>query len=237
VDVKNQEGSMTRPRTVLIASVVVVALGAVPVAAQELSRYREFTLDSGMASVLATSGARADETKTLHERPARIQQLDWRLPYDQMGGELDPVRGMRFTFYDGRLYQVVVSYHRDRTKGLTDDDVVGSLSATYGVPLLPSRMTSSDQPAAGSSGVMVVARWDDGVSMMTLTRATSWRELELTLVSKALHALAHDAIGEALRLDEQEAPQRKIDDRLRAVADRDAANEKSRLVNRAAFRP
>ena len=228
---------MTRPRAVLVAFVVVVAVGAAPAAAQELSRYRDFTLESGVASVLATSGARADETKTLHERPARIQQLDWRLPYAVMGGTPDPVRGVRFSFYDGQLYQVVVTYHRERTQGLTDDDVIGSLAATYGVPLLTSRTTGSEIPAAESPGVMVVARWDDGVSMMTLTRASSWRELELTLVSKALKALASEAIGEARRLDEQEAPQRKIDERLQAVADRDLANEKARLANRAAFRP
>ena len=49
--------------------------------AQDLSRYRVYVLESSLESVVAVSGARAADTKTLHERPARIQQLEWRAPY------------------------------------------------------------------------------------------------------------------------------------------------------------
>ena len=91
--------------------------------AQDLSRYRAYVLESSLESVVAASGARAADVKTLHERPAKIQELEWRAPYASSGSELaDPVRGAVFTFCDDALYQVVVSYDRDRTNGLTNSD-------------------------------------------------------------------------------------------------------------------
>ena len=52
---------------------------------------------------------------------------------------------VQFSFYDDQLYQVVVSYDRERMEGLTDADVVESLSATYGVPLLAGARTSGQR--------------------------------------------------------------------------------------------
>ena len=46
--------------------------------AQELSRYRAYILESSLESVISVSGARAADVKTLHERPAKIQELEWR---------------------------------------------------------------------------------------------------------------------------------------------------------------
>ena len=63
--------------------------------AQDLSRYRAYVLESSLESVLAASGARAPEAKTLHERPAKIQELEWRAPYGTTRDDVaDPVRGI-----------------------------------------------------------------------------------------------------------------------------------------------
>ena len=111
--------------------------------AQDLSRYRVYVLESSLESVVAASGARAADTKTLHERPARIQQLEWRAPYASSGGEMaDPVRGAVFAFHNDALYQVVVSYDRDRTNGLTNSEIIESLTAM----LRPSRTQVGEQP-------------------------------------------------------------------------------------------
>ena len=53
--------------------------------AQELSRYRGYVLESTLESVVATSGARETEVKTVHERPAKIQEMEWRAPYVNSG--------------------------------------------------------------------------------------------------------------------------------------------------------
>ena len=91
--------------------------------AQDVSRYRGYVLESSVESVVGTSGARAADTKTVHERPAKIQELEWRAPYASSGSALaDPVGRIVFTFLDDALYQVVVSYDRGRTDGLTNND-------------------------------------------------------------------------------------------------------------------
>jgi hypothetical protein len=226
---------MISVRAVAIASVAVV-LGASPVAAQELSRYRVYSLES---SVVKISGTRADDTKVLHERPARIQEVEWRAPYVMSDTEgADPVRDVRFSFYDDQLYQLVVTYDRDRMEGLTNDDLIESLSATYGVPLL--RQVKSARTAVAADvpqETIIVAQWEDSTSLLTLTRGTYSPDFQLALISKTLDARARAAIKEALRLDTQEAPQRDLDQRKKEVADAHVASQKARVVNKAAFKP
>ena len=67
----------TRPLVIAVGLI----LGAQLVFAQDISRYRGYVLESSFDSVVEASGARAADAKTLHERPATIQQLEWRAPY------------------------------------------------------------------------------------------------------------------------------------------------------------
>src|SRR5688572_33036103 len=118
---------MNAARVLFIAVVLVFTsqLGS----AQDLSRYRGYVLDSSLESVAAASGGRASDVKTLHERPARIPELEWRAPYVSSGNALaDPVRGAVFTFCDDAVYQVVVRYDRDRKMGMTDSDIIQPLT-------------------------------------------------------------------------------------------------------------
>ena len=141
---------MNSARTLAVVAVGFIVSGY-PASAQDLSRYRAYALESSLDSVIAASGARVGDAKSLHERPARIQELEWRAPYGSSGSELaDPVRTIVFTFYNDALYQVVVSYDRDRTEGLTNKDIIESLSAAYGVPLRQVGW-DSNQPPGGST--------------------------------------------------------------------------------------
>jgi hypothetical protein len=229
---------MTGVRIVLIASLGVV-LGGPSLVAQTPLGYRGYALESSVASVVEASGARTDAIRTLHERPARIQEVEWRVPYGQSGVELaDPVRDVRFSFYDDKLYEIVVTYDHGRTAGLTPDDVIESLSAIYGRPLLSSRGTAPNAlPADVSASTKIVATWGDSATRMTLTQGTYTPNYQLALISKTLDADARTAIKEALRLDKLEAPQRELDRRQRSVADATIASQKARGVNKAAFRP
>ena len=229
---------MTSVRAVALASIAVV-VGVLPVGAQELSRYRAYALESSVASVVAISGVRPADTRTSHERPARIQEIEWRAPYSRTGSDkADPVHDVQFSFYDDQLYQVVVSYDRDRMEGLTDADVIESLTATYGAPLLlsartPGSVSKADAPA----DTIVVARWEDTGSLITLSRGTYAPQFQLVLISKGLNGRALAAIKEARRLDTQEAPQRALDLREKEIVDARAAGQKARVVNKPAFRP
>jgi hypothetical protein len=224
---------MNITRICLIASVLVSS--SVPGWAQDLFGYRAYVLESSLASVVATSGARAADAKTLYERPEKIQELEWRAPYVSPGDPMaDPVRGALFTFVDDALYQIVVKYDRDRTDGLTDADVVESLTTVYGQPA-PKAPKSA--PLALPQDTVRLAMWESPGSWLALTRGAYAPDFQLILISKALSTRAREAIRESGRLDVIEAPRREEEQRTRELAERNAARAKARTSNKAAFRP
>lgn len=223
---------MNSSRALVILAVGLVLTG--PAAfAQDLSRYRAYVLESSLESVTAANGAREADVKTLHERPVKIQELQWRAPYASFSDKnADPVREIAFTFLDDALYQLVVSYARDRTDGLTNDDVIQSVSDIYGEPAL-----TSGRPIATLADSVVLAQWENAASLLTLLRRAFSPEFQLILVSKPLSTRARSAIREAIRLDAVEAPRRESEQRKKEVADANAARDKARQLNKPAFRP
>ena len=224
---------MKRARVLLIGGALVFSaqLGS----AQDLSRYRAYVLQSSVESVVAASGTRAADARTLHERPAKIQELEWRAPYASSGDEqADPVRRALFAFCDDALYQVVVSYDRDRTGGLTNNDIIESLKAVYGEPVL---RTARNRLPVVLPDTVVLAQWDSPDSSLILVRGAYSAEFQLVLTSKALSTRARDAIREAGRLDAIEAPRRELEQQKKDVADASAARDKVRATNKGAFRP
>ncbi len=206
--------------------------------AQDMSRYRGFALDSSVDAVVAASGARSADVKTLRERPARIQELPWRAPYARSGDTLAaPVREMTFSFYNGALYQVVVDYDRDRTEGLTNEDIVEAVSAAYGLPALATARTRTSPPAEAFPASVVLARWETAGALLTLVRGSHNAEFQLMLSSRSSSTRARNAIREADRLDAIDAPRRESEQRKKDAGDAGAARDKTRIINKAAFRP
>jgi len=224
----------TRPLVIAVSLI----LGGQLAFAQDVSRYRAYALESSLDSVVAASGARAADAKTLHERPATIQELEWRAPYvDSRNTLADPVRKISFTFYNDALYQVIVNYDRDRTDGLANGDIIESLSAVYGAPTLASARTRTSPPVEAFPDSIVVARWENADSLVTLMRGSYTPEFQLILVSKSLSARARTAVREAVRLDAIEAPRREAAQRKKEADEASAARDKTRVANKAAFRP
>ena len=221
----------------LVISVSLVVSGHV-VEAQELSRYRAYALESSVDTVATTIGTRPTEASTLHERPEKIQELQWRAPYESPGSaSADPVRSLAFAFVNDALYQVLVTYDRERTAGLTNDDIIQSLSASYGTPALKSTIVRTELPSAVLDNAIVLAQWSNAATSLTLVRDVYSPDFQLILISKALSARARGAIREAIRLDALEAPQREIEKRKQDVAEASATRDKTRATNKAAFRP
>jgi hypothetical protein len=220
-------------RVFLVAAAVVCS--SQPGWAQDLFSYRTYALESSLGSVVAMSGVRAADTKTLHERPAKIQELEWRAPYVSATDPMaDPVRGAVFSFFNDALYQIVVRYDRDRTDGLTNSDVIESVKAVYGEPVPGSPKNIA--PAAIPDSVLL-ALWENPGSSLALVRGAYSPELHLVLTAKALSTRARQAIRESGRLDAIEAPRRELEQRKQEVADRDAARAKARTTNKRVFRP
>jgi hypothetical protein len=214
-----------------------VFLGVHLASAQDLSRYRGYALDSTVESVIASSGSPADRVTTLHRRPATIQELEWRRPYYSSGGGADDsVREIAFSFYNDALYQLIVSYDREKTDGLTNKDLIDSLSATYGTPVLRSAGTLAGRSIALADTV-VLAQWDDGSASVTLLKDAYLSRYQLRMISKPLMTLAQGAIREAGRLDAIEAPRVAAALRDKEAAEEKAALDKTRTENKATFKP
>ena len=107
---------MTASRPSLLAVLVTMSIAAVlgearAASAQDLSRYREYTLGASLDAVLSASGAQPLGVKTLSAQPAKLQRLEWFAPYGGgRDGPADPVRSIAFSFIDDRLYEMAITY-------------------------------------------------------------------------------------------------------------------------------
>jgi hypothetical protein len=180
----------------VVATVDLASLEATP--AQDISRYQGYRLESSLGSVIAASGARAADVRTLHARPVAIRELEWRAPFIDAGTALaDPAREIVFTFYNDALYQIIVSYDRQRTEGLTNSDIIASVSSVYGMPASTSGGTQTSPPPEALPDSVVLARWENSASMLTLVRRAYAPEFQLILTSTPLITRARTAIATA----------------------------------------
>lgn len=228
-------GIMKRGGIVAVA-LLGLALSA-SASAQDVSRYRDYALESSLETVIVATRTRGDDVRILHERPARIQELQFRAPYQSDAAVADPMRSILFSFVDGQLYQFVVTYDRDRTEGLSDADIVGSLSNAYGAPSRGVTPVRVDGPSGTFAAMTAVAKWETDASRLILVRDKYVRDFQLVFTSRSLESRAAVAAREAVRLDAIEAPRREIEQRRKATADADAVREKTRSANKATFRP
>jgi len=207
--------------------------------AQDLSKYRGFQLETNLLAVARQADVNPSAAKTIYQRPAVIQELEWRLPSSSSSSpQADPVREIIFSFYNDELYRMVVVYDQDRTEGLTDSDLIESISTNYGTPTTPAtKIISSSASQVYSDSEKVIARWEDPQYSLNLFRSSYGSIPGLLVFSKRLETQAQVAIIKAIRLNEQEAPQREIDRLKKQDEEKDAAGKKARPVNKANFRP
>jgi hypothetical protein len=205
---------------------------------QDLSRYREFQFGTNLLAVAKQADMKPSEAKVIHQRPAVIQELEWRLQRSRGSSpEADPVKEVLFSFYNGELFRMLVTYDQYRTQGLTDEDMVEAISATYGTATRPAAKMIFPSLHVYNDSEKVIARWEDLQYSFNLFRFSYQPTLGVVVFSKRLDALARAAIVEATRLDEQEAPQREIERQKKQDEENRAAQEKARPANKANFRP
>jgi hypothetical protein len=142
--------------------------------APDLSRYREFQLGMDLLAVAKQADVVPSEARVIHQRPAVIQELEWR-PQGSLSSspQADPVSEVLFSFYNGELFRMVVNYDRHRTEGLTDEDMVEAISAKYGTATRPEGkiiLFSSFQVYNDSE--RVIARWEDSQYSFNLFRSS-----------------------------------------------------------------
>jgi hypothetical protein len=225
-----------RMTKIIFGSFVLLLVLAKRSPAADLSKYRDFQLGTTLSAVVMQTGGEV-QPKTLHSRPALIQQLAWRPRSLGPSTQMEAVEDVTFTFYEGSLFRIMVRYDRYQTEGMTSADLVEAISAAYGQPLAPPAAKVTPDPGAYSDAAEVIARWEDAANSFELVRTSYGPSYKLTGSVKAIEAKAAATELEARRLDEQEAPQR---DAARIVAEEASAKDKldkARLVNKPKFRP
>ncbi len=177
--------------------------------AQDLSKYRHFTVGMSLTKLLERTDQKMTDVKMIHNRPALIQQLTW-WPPNVPGTSLRPdsVEQILFSFCNGELYKISVTYDRPSTEGLTEADMVKSISAKYGPATIVAPEIDSATSDRYNSKQKPVASWEDAQYSFSLVRSSFGDALGLVAFSKRVNAQAELAIVEALKLDEQEGPKR-----------------------------
>jgi hypothetical protein len=204
--------------------------------AADLAKYRNFQLGTDLPAVAKQIGVSPSEAKAIHRRPALIQELEWRPQPFGPSSQTESAQNLVFSFYNGELFQISVNYDRHKTAGLTADDFIEALSATYGVAEKPAAPGNIVQGEFGAQDE-IVACWQDSQYSFDLIRSSYGPTFRLVGVLKRLQSPVQAATTEAKRLDDQEAPQR---DAARIADEKEterAKVEKSRLENKPNFRP
>jgi hypothetical protein len=207
---------------------------------QSAPHYREFQLGADLASVSALAGVAVSAAKVIHERPAVMQDLEWRPPQSLLGTTApppDPVQQIVFSFYKDQLFRLVIDYYQNRTEGMTDADMIEAISSTYGSISKASLRTRVPSSQVAQESGTSVARWGDADYSVVLYRSSYASGFRMIVTSLRLEGLARTAEARALRLDELDAPKREIARQKKEADDTRAAQEKARLANKAAFRP
>jgi hypothetical protein len=228
---------MIRARSVAI-SLFWVALSVNFIYAQELSGYREFQFGSSLEMVAKQAGMELSAAKVIHERPALIQELNWYSPLSfSSSPQASSVKATLFTFYNGQLSRLVISYDPNKTKGLTDEDMVDAISVKYGKAARPAEEKTISSSPDYNHNERVIAVWEDPQYAFTLFRSPYQSAYGVIGMSKQLDGLAQTANLEAIRIEREEAPAREIKRRQKQDDEEQASQAKSRLDNKPNFRP
>ena len=117
--------TMTRSLVVSSFIIIVILLSIPQVHAQDLSKYRNFSFGMTVADLSKQIDQKPANAGLLHERPALIQELTWwpPQPYSSVR-PAEPVDQILFSFYNGALYRMLVTYEDAATKGLTEEEKI-----------------------------------------------------------------------------------------------------------------
>jgi len=204
--------------------------------AGDLSKYRNFRLGTDLTTIAKQTEMDPEQAQVIHRRPALIQELAWHPQPLGTTSRSESVKEVVFSFYAGELYRIEANYDRYETEGLTTDDIVDSISATYGMAEMVPGQGKAVEGRYGDQEE-VIAQWQDPRYCFELIRSSYGPSFRLVGVLKRLDVLAQAAILEATRLDNQEAPQR---DAARIASEDEIVRAKlaqARLVNKPNFRP
>jgi len=215
-------------------SLVIIVLSSHLVRGQDLSKYRDFSLGMSLPELSSQVDLRPLQTKLIQKHPAAIQELTcWLAGSSDHSRQTDSVRQIFFSFYNGELFRILVTYDQHATHGLTAEDMVQAISTKYGTPTRAVGEISFPTNELYRSTEKVIARWEDSQYSINLVRSRFLNSFALVIFSKRLDAQAETAIAKSINLEGQEVPQKEIDRQKKETDDLEAARQKNRKI----FRP
>ena len=226
------------PRGAPAGLLEVVPVSAPAMGGPDLSRYRRFQFGETLPAVAKQAALDVSQAKVIHARPALLQELEWPIWLaSSFDSPQDPVRTILFSFYNGELFRILVSYDPAATKGLTTEDLTEAISAQYGTATEPANVEivfSSTQVYNDSEAI--IASWENSQYSFNLYRSSYQPTFGMIAFSKGLDALARTATAEAIRLDAVEAPQQEIQRQNQEDEKNRESLERARQVNKSKFR-
>jgi hypothetical protein len=220
--------TMMRNLVVSFLVIVVILLSIHQVHAQDLSKYRNFSFGMAVADVSKQIDQKPANAAVLHEHPGLIQELTWwpPQPYSSLR-PAEPVDQILFSFYNGALYRMLVTYENSATKGLNDEDMIRAVSAKYGVATRPlATVVSFPTNSSYHATEKVIARWEDSQYSLSLFRS-SGDAFAVVMFTKELDAQAGISIAESVKLEQEEAPQKEAARAKKDAVDLELEREKN----------
>lgn len=217
-----------------ILYLIVFLLTASILRGQDYSKYRGFSLGTSLAAVLKQTDQKPADVSVIRGGPPLFQEVTWWPP--NIRGTLyrsDSVEQILFSFRDGTLYKMSVTYDQATTEGLTAADMEKSISTTYGPAACVAPKVDPESKINYDAKGRLVASWEDAQYSFNLVRSTFTGRFGLIIYSKRSNAEAEAAIRKALLLEKQNGPQEAAQ---RAEKQADAL-EAARQKNQKTFRP
>ncbi len=224
---------MKRMRTFFLF--MFVALFSAPlVSGQDLSRYREFSFGMTVSAVKAQLAPQEPRTKLIHGPPSLIQELTW-WPRESSdpASQRDSLWQVLFTFYDGRLYRMLVTYDSRATEGMSDEDMIRAISTRYGNSVQPQLEMSFPTNELYRSTETVIARWEDAQYCFSLFRSSYLNMYGLVLFAKDTDLAVRSALAASPTPGAKTAAQEERARKEKVARDLETVRKKNKKI----FRP
>jgi hypothetical protein len=201
---------------------------------QDYSNYRGFPLGESLTAVLKQTDQKLIDVNVTHSGPSLFQEVTWWPPnVPGPSHRTDSVEQILFSFHNGSLYKMSVTYDQDATEGLTAGDMMKSISTEYGPATLVAPVVDPASKADYDRKGRLVASWENAQYSFNLVRSSFSDRFGLIIYSKHANAEAELAIAEAILLEKQNGPKRAAEREKKQSDDVEAAREK----NQKTFRP
>ena len=215
----------------LFFCLITLLLTAPMLRAQDFSKYRNFSLGMGLPTVLKYTSQKMADVKVIHSQPALIQEVTWWPPTSPgTTAQSDTVREIVFSFYNGELYKMAVTYDRTSTEGLTTPDMMRAVTAKYGpVANIPLAIDAAANDRYDMSA-KIIASWEGSQYSVDLVRSAFTDDFGLIIYSKRVNADADLAIAEAVKLEVQQRPKREAERQQKETDLLEGARQKNRKI-------